>query len=37
MTRQRYLDSCKSDGATQICGYLIFLDGWEIKDDYPWF
>ena len=37
MTRQRYLDSCKSDGDTQICGYLIFLDGWEIKDDYPWF
>ena len=36
MTRQRYLDSCKSDGNTQVCGYLIFLDGWEIKEDYPW-
>ena len=36
-TRQRYLDNCKSDEDAQVCGYLIFLDGWEIKDDYPWF
>ena len=36
-TRQSYLDKCKTDEDSQICGYLIFLDGWEIKDDYPWF
>ena len=36
-TRQRYLDKCKTDSDAQVCGYLIFLDGWEIKDDYPWF
>ena len=33
--RESLLKSCKSEGS--LCGYLIFLDGWEIKDDYPWF
>ena len=36
-TRQNVLNKCKTDEDSQICGYLIFLDGWEIKDDYPWF
>ena len=36
-TRQSVLNNCKTDENAQICGYLIFLDGWEIKDDYPWF
>ena len=33
-SRTQYLNNCKAD--SQICGYLIYLDGWEIKDDYPW-
>ena len=36
-TRQNVLNNCKIGVDAQICGYLIFLDGWEIKDDYPWF
>ena len=35
--RQGVLNNCKTDDGSQLCGYLIFLDGWEIKDDYPWF
>ena len=35
-TREKYLRNCKTDIDSQICGYLIMMDGWEIKDDYPW-
>ncbi len=35
--KQVYLNYCKGDSGSQFCGYLIFLDGWEIKDYYPWF
>ena len=31
--RDYYISICRSSG--QTCGYLIYLDGWEIKDDYP--
>ena len=27
---------CKKDSTGLFCGRLIQLDGWEIKDDYPW-
>ena len=33
-SRDRILRDCKSN--KQACGYLIQLDGWQIKDDYPW-
>ena len=36
-SRQVYLNYCKGDLGSQFCGYLISLDGWEIKEDYPWF
>ena len=36
-TRDRYLNHCSTDADSQVCGYLIYLDGWQIKDDYPWF
>ena len=36
-SRLSTLNSCKTDSGSQICGQLIYLDGWEIKDDYPWF
>ena len=32
--RDYYISICGSSG--QTCGYLIYLDGWEIKDDYPY-
>ncbi len=32
--RSDALGSCKYNGST--CGYLIQMDGWQIKDDYPW-
>ncbi len=37
--REDYLNFCGSNSGASVmlCGYLIFLDGWEIKDDYPWF
>ncbi len=35
--RSAVLRYCSSDFDSQICGYLIYLDGWQIKDDYPWF
>jgi len=28
---------CKASKVTTYCGALIQQDGWEIKDDYPWF
>ncbi len=28
---------CKTSTRTYYCGALIQQDGWEIKDDYPWF
>ena len=34
-SRTYYLDLCET-AEEPVCGYLIFLDGWEIKDDYPW-
>ncbi len=34
-SRDSALDSCKTDRL--LCGYLIMIDGWEIKDGYPWF
>ena len=33
-TRQDVYNRCKS--ASNTCGRLILMDGWEIKDDYPW-
>ena len=33
-TREKMLSSCKSSPWT--CGRLILMDGWEIKEDYPW-
>ncbi len=34
-SRETLLKYCKGDGS-DACGALIQLDGWEIKDDYPW-
>lgn len=28
--------ACSRSGRGQFCAALIMLDGWEIKDDYPW-
>ena len=33
--KQSALKNCKS-GTFYTCGYFILLDGWEIKEDYPW-
>ena len=33
-TRQEVYNRCKA--APNTCGRLIIMDGWEIKDDYPW-
>ena len=33
-TRQDVYNRCKS--ASNTCGRLILMDGWEIKEDYPW-
>ena len=39
-SRNQYLRACRgevaADDVYNLCGQLIFLDGWEIKDDYPW-
>mgnify|MGYP002624852226 CR=1 FL=1 len=35
--RRKFLDECNTDSGSQYCGKLIELDGWQIKDDYPWF
>ena len=37
-TRASHLDLCKTNAgaAGMHCGDLIMLDGWQIKDDYPW-
>jgi hypothetical protein len=32
--RDTYLALCKSNH--HVCAKLLMLDGWEIKDDYPW-
>ena len=37
VSRDKYLEFCKSSEDAQVCGYLIFMDNWEIKDDYPWY
>ena len=29
-------DGCNKNGIGGYCGALIEMDGWEIKDDYPW-
>ena len=34
--RSSYRNYCAGNLDAQVCGYLIMLDGWEIKDDYPW-
>lgn len=34
--REDYLYTCSEDDGSQTCGQLIYLDGWQIKDDYPW-
>lgn len=28
--------ACSREGRGQFCSALIMIDGWEIKDDYPW-
>ena len=28
--------ACSKQGRGQFCSALIMIDGWEIKDDYPW-
>ena len=33
-TREKLYSSCKANAIT--CGRLILMDGWEIKEDYPW-
>ena len=33
-TRSSVLESCKTTG--RYCGALIQMDGWQIKNDYPW-
>jgi hypothetical protein len=35
-TRQNWVDNC-SNYSAGYCAALLQLDGWEIKDDYPWF
>ena len=35
-TRNSALFECKTN-SRRLCGYLIMIDGWQIKDDYPWF
>ena len=34
-SKESALRNCESGGGI-TCGQLIYLDGWEIKDDYPW-
>lgn len=37
-TREDLYDNCaKGNKAAAACGALIMVDGWQIKDDYPWF
>ena len=35
-SRDDLMQQCKEDTYGQSCGRLIEFDGWEIKDDYPW-
>ena len=35
-TREKSLQQCKTDRTWGYCTHLIELDGWEIKDDYPY-
>ena len=35
--RTALLNTCKTDSGSQFCGQLIFIDNWQIKDDYPWY
>ncbi len=34
--RDDYRRICAQSTSDSVCGYLIYLDGWQIKDDYPW-
>ena len=36
-SRTNYHDFCSTDSGSEVCGRLIYMDGWQIKDDYPWF
>ena len=37
-SRSYCLNDCKKDGVQRhYCSRLIQIDGWQIKDDYPWF
>ena len=39
LTRDDYMERCEQGGSSVSsvhCGAVIFLDGFEIKDDYPW-
>lgn len=29
-------NNCNKNSSGDYCGALIQMDGWEIKDDYPW-
>jgi len=33
-TRQQALEKCKEDG--RYCSALVYMDGWEFKEDYPY-
>ena len=35
--RTTLLNTCETDSGAQFCGMLIFIDNWQIKDDYPWY
>lgn len=35
-SRSRYVNQCATDDGSQVCGQLIIMDGWQIKNDYPW-
>ena len=36
-SRTYYLNACSTDDGASTCGRLIYMDGWQIKEDYPWF
>ena len=35
-TREDLIKDCNKNGDGLYCGAVIMLDGWEIKDNYPW-
>ena len=37
MSRQNCLNNCKREDSRYYCSRLIQMDGWQIKDDYPWY